>query len=340
MKGMKMKGYQQRGGGRISLSFNKVFDHDAADLDKDLYGALGLADDADDAEIKKVYRKLSIKYHPDKNPDAESREKFNAIRDAYEILSDPDKKILYDTGGMEAVKKADKGQVERTDDFNSEWDITLDELYMGGQKQGSVQRRMVCRGCHVKPNAPQCKGCGRCPNEVKVVNVQMGPFMTQQQQEVPSKQKCKQVDATIDMTIEKGMHEGDTLTFPRMADERPGMVPGSVILKLRVAKHKKFVRRGNDLHMDMKVSLREALLGWTQTIRHIDGHLVEVTSNDVTKHLQIIKVKGEGMPLRDDPASFGDLVIKVSVTFPSKLDAKQRSLVEQIFDVPRPRSEL
>merc|ERR1712151_981886 len=265
---------------------------------------------------------------------------FASVRDAYEILSDPDKKILYDTGGMEAVKKADKGQIEKTEDFNAELTITLDELYMGGQKQGSVQRKTVCRGCHVKPNAPQCKGCGRCPNEVKVVNVQMGPFMTQQQQEVPSKQKCKQVDATIDMTIEKGMLDGDTLTFPRMADERPGMVPGSVILKLKVAKHSKFVRRGNDLHMEMKVSLREALLGWTQTIRHIDGHTVEVTSDAVTRHLQIIKVKGEGMPLRDDPSSFGDLVIKVHVNFPSKLDAKQRKLVEQIFETPRPRNEL
>merc|ERR1712187_100930 len=211
-----MKGFQKQSGRRIALSFQKIFDHDAADLDKDLYGALGLTEDADDGEIKKVYRKLSIKYHPDKNPDAESREKFASVRDAYEILSDPDKKILYDTGGMEAVKKADKGQVERTDDFNSEWKVTLEDLYLGNQKQASVQRRMVCRGCHIKPDAPQCRGCGRCPNEVKVVNVQMGPFVTQQQQEVPSKQKCKQTEATVEMMVEKGMFDGDSLTFPRM----------------------------------------------------------------------------------------------------------------------------
>merc|ERR1711988_1098451 len=124
--------------------------------DKDLYGALGLPDDADEAQIKKVYRKLSIKYHPDKNPDAESRAKFAEIRDAYEILNDPDKKILYDTGGMEAVKKADKGQVEKTDDFQSSLDISLKELYLGGEKLGQVKRRVVCRGCALKPDAPQC----------------------------------------------------------------------------------------------------------------------------------------------------------------------------------------
>merc|ERR1712187_939817 len=151
-----------------------------------------------------------------------------------------------------------------------------------------------------------------------------GPFMTQQQQEVPSKQKCKQTDANVEMTIEKGMFDGDTLTFPRMADERPGMLPGSVILKLKMEKHRKFVRRGNDLHMEMKVSLREALLGWSQTIRHIDGHTVELSSSDVTKHLQVFMIEGEGMPLRDDPSSFGNLYVKVKVTFPASLTKKQR----------------
>merc|ERR1711988_193323 len=99
--------------------------------DKDLYGALGLPDDADEAQIKKVYRKLSIKYHPDKNPDAESKAKFAEIRDAYEVLNDPDKKILYDTGGMAAVRKGDKGQIEKTEDHNSDVSVKLDDLYLG-----------------------------------------------------------------------------------------------------------------------------------------------------------------------------------------------------------------
>lgn len=341
LKGMKLTGREAGGSQKkLSLTFEKVYDHDAADLDKDLYGALGLSADATEVELKKTYRKLSIKYHPDKNPDEASRDKFAEVRDAYEILSDPDKKILYDTGGMEAVKKADKGQIEKTDDFESTLEISLDELYMGGEKQGQINRRIVCRGCRVKPNAPQCAACTRCPNEVKVVNVQMGPFMTQQQQEVPSKEKCKKVDATIDMSIERGMLDGDKLTFPRMADERPGMIPGSVNLKLKMIKHPKFERRANDLHMGLKVTLREALLGWTQTVRHIDGHTVEVATTDVTKHLQVIRVAGEGMPLRDDPSSYGDLLVKVEVVFPKTLDAQQKLALEGIFPVPRPRTEL
>lgn len=340
MKGMRMKGRMHADNSRITLTFQKVFDYEAENLDKDLYGAMGLPDDADENDIKKVYRKLSIKYHPDKNPDADAREKFDAIRDAYEILSDPDKKILYDTGGMEAVKKGEKGEIEKTDDFASSTDVTLEQLYNGMQTQVDISRRVVCRGCHLRPDAPQCKGCNRCPNEVKVVNVRMGPFMTQQQQEVTSKQKCKSAGAKLDMHIERGMRDGEVLTFQRMADQRPGMLPGNVNLKLKSAKHRLFERRGDNLHMTLKVSLQEALLGWSQTIRHLDGHSVELETTSVTKHLQVIKVKDEGMPLRDDPASFGDLLVKVEVTFPKKLDARQRELVETIFQADPPRKEL
>lgn len=336
-----MKGRSLRDGQKLTMTFIQIFDHEAADLEKDLYAALGISPDADDAEIKKVYRKMSIKYHPDKNPDEESRQKFNEIRDAYEVLNDPDKKILYDTGGMEAVKKGEKGEIQKTDDVNSELPVSLVDLYTGrSDMKAGLQRRVVCRGCRTRPNDARCRGCGRCPNEVKVVNVQMGPFMTQQQQEVPSKEKCKTADATIDVNIEKGMRDGESLTFPRMAEERPGMLPGSVILKLKQQKHNLFQRRGDNLHMGMKISLREALTGWTQTIRHLDGHSLELSTNAVTRHDQVMKAKSEGMPLRDDPASFGDLLVKVEVDIPSKLDSKQREAIANLFPPDPPRSIL
>jgi len=333
MKGYRMKGQSLNHGEKLTLSFMRIFDHEAANLDKDLYGVLGLPETAEIAEIKKVYKKLSIKYHPDKNPDEASRELFNEIRDAYEILNDPDKKILYDTGGMEAVKKSDKGEIQKTDDMHSEIDLDLKDLYTGNTMKASLQRRIVCRGCRLKPNADHCRGCGRCPNEIKVVNVQMGPFMTQQQQEVPSKEKCKQADASLEVNIERGMRDGESIAFPRMAEERPGMVPGSVLLKLKTKKHPMFVRRNDDLHMDMKVSLREALLGWSQNIRHLDGHSVEVSTDSVTQHLQVITTKDEGMPLRDDPSTFGELLVKVIVDFPSKLSDHQKSEIAKVFPV-------
>jgi len=341
LQGMRMRGKRVSDGDRCSATFQRIFDFEAAELEKDLYGALGLADDADDNEIKKVYRKLSIKYHPDKNPDEASKRKFSDVRDAYEILNDPDKKILYDTGGMEAVKKHEKGEVEKGDDVEAEHAVSLEDLYNSGQAGASIQRRIVCRGCRSKPDSPKCAGCTRCPNEVKTVHVQVGAGMfMQQQQEVQSKEKCRQDRSTIDVMIEKGMRHGERLTFPRMAEEKPGQLPGAVILTLQLRKHPKFERVGNDLHVKMKVTLREALLGWSQTIRHLDGHTVEVGTERVTKPFQVIKVDGEGMPFRDDPTSFGAMYAKVEIVFPSKLTNSQTQAVGNAFAPDPPKTEL
>merc|ERR1712083_136877 len=108
----------------------------------------------------------------------------------------------------------------------------------------------------------------------------------------------------------------------------------------KARKHPKFERRGDDLHMNMKVSLREALLGWTQTIRHMDGHTVELDTTSVTKPFQVLRVKGEGMPMRDDPASFGDLYIKIEINFPKELDKAAEDVIGQIFEATPPRAEL
>mmetsp|Transcript_99268 Transcript_99268/g.194928 ORF Transcript_99268/g.194928 Transcript_99268/m.194928 type:complete len:494 (+) Transcript_99268:64-1545(+) len=341
MQGLRMQGKRTADGERCHAVFQRVFDFEAAELEKDLYEILGLPDDSDEADIKKVYRKLSIKYHPDKNPDEESKNKFNEIRDAYEILNDPDKKILYDTGGMEAVKKHEKGEVQKGDDVGARLDVQLSDLYNGGTSKASINRRVVCRGCRAKPDSPKCRGCNRCPNEVKTVHVQVGPGMfMQQQQEVPSKEKCKQEDTIIDVQIEKGMRDGEQITFQRMAEQRPGMLPGNVVLTLKAIRHSKFERRGDDLHMNMQVSLREALLGWSQTIRHLDGHSVELGTSSVTKPFQIFQIKGEGMPHRDDPASFGDLYVRVEVVFPTTLAKEQREQLVNIFAPTAPRAEL
>eukprot|EP00913_Durusdinium_trenchii_P025901 g24305.t1 len=80
-RGQRLRGYSRRNSReRLMLTFHRIFDHEAVDLDKDLYEVLGIPEDSDEATIKKVYRKLSIQYHPDKNPDEASKAKFAEIR--------------------------------------------------------------------------------------------------------------------------------------------------------------------------------------------------------------------------------------------------------------------
>merc|ERR1712190_283034 len=117
----------------------------------------------------------------------------------------------------------------------------MGDLYTSGVTKANLDRRVVCRGCRARPDSPKCRGCGRCPNEVRMVNRQVGPGMfIQQQEEVQSKEKCKQENTVIDVNIEKGMRDGELVTFPRMAEQKPGMLPGSVIFTLKTKKHKRY----------------------------------------------------------------------------------------------------
>ena len=114
--GNKLSGKRKSDSAKQYASFQRIHDEEAAIFDADLYEMLGVDAEADENAIKKSYRKLSIKYPPDKCQDEDCRKMFNKIRDAYEILSDKQKKILYDTGGRQAVQDAEKGQVQKGND--------------------------------------------------------------------------------------------------------------------------------------------------------------------------------------------------------------------------------
>merc|ERR1711904_315828 len=167
----------------------------------------------------------------------------------------------------------------------------------------------ICRYCAEK-QTPRCHQCNvQCAHEKQIVNVQMGPFVMQQEQAVQSKEKCKHTSYNLPVQIERGMATGDELKFPGMGEQQPKSVPGDVVLKLKMVEHAVFKRKGNDLHMQMKISLREALLGWKRTIEHLDGRKLEMAISGITAPMETIKVENEGMPFKGDPTSHGHLYI-------------------------------
>jgi len=316
----------------------------------DLYEIMGLDEDATDKEIKKAFRKLSLKYHPDKNQgDGEAADKFREITDAYEILSDEKKKFQYDFGGMKAVKEGEKpdqmdffgglfggGQRDskKGGDANMESAVTLEQLYNGAVSKASIERRVVCRGCAGKKGKKKekCKACGRCPNEVKMVQRQMGPgFMVQQQEEVPSKEKCKNEKKVLEIVVEKGMPDGAQLRFEYASEQKPGQVPGDVIISLKQKKHPRFERKGDHLHHSMKISLKQALTGFSATILHLDGRTVDVSNKGITRPFQTVVVRGEGMPVHEVPSQFGDMHVTYEVEFPRELNAQQIATLRDLL---------
>merc|ERR1719440_2263927 len=131
-----------------------------------------------------------------------------------------------------------------------EFSVTLEQLYNGAETKASIDRRVVCRGCAGKKGKKKekCKSCGRCPNEIKMVQRQMGPgFMVQQQEEVPSKEKCKNEKKELELIVERGAPDGFEQRFAHANEQTPGQVPGDLIILVRQKAHPRFERKGDHL---------------------------------------------------------------------------------------------
>lgn len=320
-----MSGYCECGDGRIIRKpgcehgeFAEPFKcRDECAHEADLYEELGLDSGASEKAIKQAFRKLSLRYHPDKTKnDPALTARFASIREAYDIISDQEQRALYDAAGLKLVFDAANQKVEKGPASHAEIQVTLEELYNGGETIRSVNRKVICRGC-AERFTDRCKKCNvQCAREIELRNVQMGPMVMQQQVEVPSRQKCRVEQVSLTLAVDPGMASGDAIAFKGMGEQQPRKVPGDVVLTLKASPHPTFRRAGMDLHAEMDVSVREALLGFERTLKHLDGRRITFVVDGVTKPFGVVRIAGEGMPQRGDPTQRGDLYIKFRFVMP------------------------
>lgn len=343
----------------------------------DFYKILGIGRDANSAQIRKAYRKLAKEWHPDKNPnDPTAQKKFQSIAEAYEALSDDDKRQIYDQHGKEGLQKQAGGggggggfggifdnffgfnrgqqdQQKKGPTVNLNLDVTLKDLYVGATVEFETSKQVVCdkcRGTGAK-SADDVKKCSSCGGKGhKIVTHQLGPGFVQQVQQQCEKcngkgktvtSKCptcggeKVMHGTDELrvTIEKGMADGEQITFPRAGDQVPDIdtTPGDVIFTLHTVPHAQFTRRGNDLYMIQPITLLEALVGFTKTFAHLDGHIVTLTRNRVTQPNFVDKILDEGMPHHNFPSEFGALFVEYTVILPSKVTSAQAEQFKAIL---------
>lgn len=333
-------------------------------LAENYYETLGVGEDATEKQIKKAFRKLSLKYHPDKNKNSEeAKKKFNEVNTAYEILSDPDKRSIYDLEGDEGLKNMNKpvspfdsffggggGGRRKGPDYQTEFQVDLDVLYNGGEMEMSINRKVLCK---------KCKGSGAKDGEVVVCKAckgkgvvlkmqQLGPgFNVQMQQHCdkcggkgksaknvcPScrgkKQEMEQ--KKLEIVIEKGMATGQRIVFERASEQTPGISPGDVVLILKQKKHRYFKRQGDNLHYTMTISLKEALLGFSQEITHMDNRKVTVKRDEITPPDYVMRIKGEGMPKHEVSSYKGDLIVTFKIKFPTKLSEIDKDAISKLL---------
>eukprot|EP00331_Platyophrya_macrostoma_P006784 CAMPEP_0176424888 /NCGR_PEP_ID=MMETSP0127-20121128/11088_1 /TAXON_ID=938130 /ORGANISM="Platyophrya macrostoma, Strain WH" /LENGTH=350 /DNA_ID=CAMNT_0017805997 /DNA_START=32 /DNA_END=1084 /DNA_ORIENTATION=- len=324
---------------------------------------LELKSDASENDIKKAFRKLSAKYHPDKNQgNDEAHKKYVEINKAYEILNDPEKRQIYDLRGLHGLEEhlQGGGQMDvwgnrrgqpRGPNAHAEIPVDLAELYNGAVKEMSMQKNVICNKCRgtgaKDGQTTKCKSCGG--KGVKMQKVSMGPGMTMQMQThcdvcggkgithaescpICRGRKVLPTKKTLIVQIEKGMKDGQELVFARESEQSPDYMPGDVIFTLRQQPHSTFKREGNDLHTDLTITLKEAITGFSKRIRHLDGHYTEVSSNEIIQPFQVKRIPGQGMPIHGVPSQFGDMHVRFIVELPKKLTQADKEILEKVFE--------
>jgi DnaJ-class molecular chaperone len=295
---------------------------------KDPYQTLGVSRTASADEIKKAYRKLAKKLHPDLNPgNKKIEQEFKEVTAAYDLLSDADKRAKFDRGEIDASgaerpgrgfyrSYAESGQGAKyrgggggDDSFFG--DDIFSDLFgggVGGTRAGGARSgpRMSIRGADVSYAAT-----------ADFVEAALG-----------AKKRLTLTDGkTLDVTIPPGTEDGQTLRLKGQGLPGMGGGPaGDAFIEIKVEPHAFFTRQGDDIHLELPVSLPEAVLGASITVPTLDGKVtlkVPAGSNTGT----VLRLRGKGVPRRD--GTRGDQYVKLKVVLPDKPDTEFKDFVER-----------
>jgi DnaJ-class molecular chaperone len=333
---------------------------------KDYYAILGVPKNAPEKDVKSAYRKLARKWHPDANPSntREAEEKFKDIQEAYEVLGDPDKRRKYDVLGSDwqrAAREADQqrsyrqaqdadfgnfsgfgssgagaagasgfsdffdmffsgigrqrtagaggfSSSQRGEDLESTIELALSDAYEGGKKSVTLQVEDVCPRCHGTGTdrnriCTQCHGTGRV-RETK----------------------------RFDVTIPRGVRDGQRIRLAGQgASGGNGGPRGDLYLVVHLADDDRYERRGDDLYVELPVSIYDLILGGEVRVPTMTGD-VTMTVPAGTQNNKMLRLSGKGMPKLKD-GGYGDEYVRLIGQLPTNLTDKETKLFRELASV-------
>jgi curved DNA-binding protein len=271
-------------------------------MNKDYYEILGLPKSATVEEITKAYRRLAMKYHPDRNKDAGAEEKFKEIKEAYEQLSDPKKKAAADQAHSYTYKKRQyEKEKEESDywyyDFKKDFDTDKYDDYFKTDHD----------------------------------------FYKDVFSEFVKRQAQSPITVDLNITLETAytgkLHKttkGHTISIPAGVKTGTKIQCGNTYYRIEVTPHTKFKRSDNDLLVEMSINAIEAMLGVDSYLEHLDGKQYQFSVPPGIQHGQVIKLTGKGM-IDSKTSKIGDILVRISITIPKTLSILERAALKTVY---------
>lgn len=310
-------------------------------MKKDLYSVLGVSKSATDEEIRKAFRTLALKYHPDRHTTKSKEEKeemsnkFREVKEAYDILSDPEKRKMYDTYGT-----TDPGAAG----------VNVDDFFKGGFSKfctgnfGFNSSKFSAKDFVFSGfDAGDFMGFGRDfsdPFQKKKenstvefkVSATLDELYTGVSKTLKSKRKAfgTTEDKIMKVYIKPGYKAGTKFTFHGYGDQLPDGSFQDIRLVLEEKPHPVFKRVDDDLEMSIEISLRDLIKGFQKTINLPGNRTYTLTHNDFKKIGDCITIPFLGMPLHKDPSRKGNLRVRSTMTVPYLTSSQRESVLKEL----------
>jgi len=308
-------------------------------MGQDYYTILGITRSATDADIKKAYRRLSLKYHPQKNGDPGAEPKFKQIAEAYDALSNEKRRAVYDQFGEEGLK----GGVPNTEDdnfskgyaFHGDAELVFNEFFGGNNPFSEL---FEVSQNEIDTGFAGLQGRGRKKQDPPI---ERELYLTLEEIYKGCTKKMKISrrvmnddghtssirDKILTINVKPGWKAGTRITFPKEGDQGPNNIPSDIIFIVKDKEHPSFRRDGSNLIYTTSIPLGKALTGCLVDVPTLDGRLLSIPINDIVSPGYTKIVKGEGVPLTSNKSTRGDLVIAFNIQFPKQLSPEQKELL-------------
>ncbi len=304
--------------------------------ERDYYEVLGVSKKATNAELKKAYRKLARKYHPDKNPgDKEAERKFKEAANAYEVLSNPEKRKMYDLRGHSGLEDmgfhgfessadifssfgdifgdifgkgfySERTGPQRGSDLKHDMTISFFDAASGCERQLRFTKKEICEMCRgtgykseTSTVCSQCKGTGRVSNT-----------------------------KSLSVKVPAGITDGSALRLSGQGETGArGGSAGDLYIYVNIASHPYFEREGLDIRCDARVPFTKVVLGGEIEVQTLRGKVM-LKIPRCTQSNQVLRMTGEGIKTKDGRK--GNQLVKIIVDVPKKISDKQEELLKEL----------